>query len=149
MAERLHELFDLIGPLASRANASPVCWIGGDDDGGDYCWSCCRALVKHHNRKVRGRDNKWSVDGGWPDRRESDGNRACSSCGTLLQYWLTRYGVEEELYHFENNPINAQLSPVMAYEIEAVLLAAEGTEAETRAIAVAEKCLPFLPQEAK
>lgn len=142
----IHALFDKLSQIADEANAEPVCWILGDNFGADYCYSCCRALVKHHNRKVRGHGNKWLVDGGWDERRERDGPAICTSCGKILQYWLTRHGLANEMDHFAT-ALNTIISPHIAYELEAVLLAAEGTDDESPAVRIVEqymaKCRPL------
>lgn len=43
------------------------------------------------------------IDGGDWYSAENDGAAYCSTCGTLLHYWLTDYGIDEELADFEES----------------------------------------------
>ncbi|WP_029002804.1 hypothetical protein [Azorhizobium doebereinerae] len=90
---------------AIAAPTKPLHWVGGADDGRDWCRDCARAVVRHLRRHDRKNRDDYVLDGGW--RREQDSMPTCSGCGAHLSADLTRYGAEEEAaYYLENGLSN-------------------------------------------
>lgn len=118
---------------------APACWFETDDgdwDMNDYCEECCRKeMAKHPGAHMSG-------DGGcWP---ESDSCRHCETCGKLLGYTLTNYGVRAEIEHFTMHPPEAPLSKEEAFHIARMLAgAADGDET---AISIARSAVALIPQ---
>lgn len=126
-----------IAPLANLFDAPPVHWIGGGDEGFDYCFECAEVEVMKLKAKMP--DGDFDVDGGWDACREADGSTICHGCSRILGYSLTHYGFLSEVEHFVGTEIETPLLPSSAYEIDAMLSAAEydsHAEAITEAIAV-------------
>lgn len=148
---RIDALLDMFGPVARKADPWPLHWIGnGGDEGSDYCRPCAKAVAKHlrRARKVPEAD----VDGGWDDRREAEGPSFCRGCCRLLGYSLNRHGLAEEIGYWLDDAELEPVSPVHAYQIEAVLDAARdiGTEQDIAdAIAIGERMAPLLPANSK
>jgi len=78
-----------------------VHWVGGGDASDSYCRECC--LQEVEELKAAGEDVY--IDGGWGSS-ESDGGETCEKCGKILNYSLTKYGIESELNHFEEHGIS-------------------------------------------
>jgi len=88
-------------------------WLGGEhvDQGPSYCRPCAEAKVAAGEAE--------SVDGGW--QQDNDGCCHCETCGCLLHYTLTDYGIEEELRHFNSQPAPCDVTPEVAYHLARVL----------------------------
>jgi hypothetical protein len=148
-AARLADLIRLFGPLARSAGARPICWIAGaNDPGEDYCETCARWRVRRLRRDGSYPDAE--VDGGWDPARDTEGPAFCHGCSRLLGYSLKPIGVAEELDRWRDHTWDAAVTPVDAYQIEAVLTAAEAYGGEQawmipEAIAVGERAAPHLP----
>lgn len=143
----LDALLDLFGPVADQADPWPLHWIGnGGDQGDNYCRPCCKALAKHLRRT--GKMPEADVDGGWDHRREADGPCYCHGCNRLLGYSLTRCGLDDEIGHWREDDGEDLLTPVQAYEIEAILRAAQeigDAQDIADAIAIGMRLAPLLP----
>lgn len=131
---------DAVRVLDAYADMSPKnpCWLDGDDAnaGLSYCRDCAEKAVAAGDGD--------SVDGGW-DWQKSDGCVHCETCGALLGYVLTEYGVEEELDHFsQDKSITTPLSKDVAFHVARVL---EAAPEDSRAIAVASKAVEIIKQQ--
>lgn len=104
-----YELLSLCESLLSKRESSPpyVHWVinkDGYDEEGDFCPECVIGEL------VRVVTEQGRVDEDDDDTRtiyeypatEDDGCRHCETCGALLDYTLTNYGVENELDHFSD-----------------------------------------------
>lgn len=79
-----------------------------DDESDVYCYDCIQVLkpgAKMGEDYIGGLGND-----------EEDSPLHCERCGALLGYVLTDYGVDEELYHFIENPPNIN-DPDECYEL--------------------------------
>jgi hypothetical protein len=114
-----------LAPLAVTFDAPPVHWIGGGDEGLDYCFECAEVEVANLKAKNPSKADGYSIDGGWDSKRESDGSAICYRCNRILGYSLTHHGFLSEVDHFVGSEIEVPLSPGSAYEIDAMLSAAE------------------------
>jgi hypothetical protein len=95
-------LRDALGPLADKVRREDLYWIHGVDDPGCWCNKCASKEVKR--LIAAGADpDEVCVDGGWGG--DEDGNESCQGCGVDLECFLTEYGVEEEVEHFAQYPI--------------------------------------------
>ncbi len=112
-----------VAPIARDFDAPPVHWISGADEGFDYCFECAEIEVE----KLKAKDDtgEYCIDGGWDGCREADGSTTCNRCHRILGYSLTRYGLLAEVGHFIETIIECPLQPCSAYEIDAILDAAE------------------------
>ena len=104
--ERLNE-------IARSADVPYPHWLGGDeaDQGLSYCYECAEKAVSAGDGEY--------VDGGW--QQDSDGCCHCETCGRLLDYTLTDYGVTEELSHFRAARLRGELHPEAAYHLARIL----------------------------
>lgn len=113
------ESHDLFCALEDFADLDPPYqrWLAGDhaDAGPSYCQECAEKAVAAGDGEF--------VDGGWPGD-QSDTCEHCESCGCLLHYCLTDYGVESELAHFAEFPPKAPISRELAYHAARVIEAA-------------------------
>jgi len=57
------------------------------------------------------------------DCADEDESVACAECCKTLRYSLSKYGVEEELAHFEDNPLEGELTAEDAYAISKIITA--------------------------
>ncbi len=112
-------------PLARKFDAPPMHWVGGGDEGFDYCFKCAEVEVARLQAKHPDKADDYCVDGGWDGKRESDCSSACKGCRCTLGYSLTHHGFLEEVYHFADSIIGPVVDPGTAYELEAVMDAAE------------------------
>lgn len=124
---------DLISRLEDFANLEPPYqrWLGGDnaDAGPSYCKPCAEKAVAAGKGEF--------VDGGFPGA-EDDTCQHCETCGCLLHYSLTDYGVASELEHFSEHPPEAPVGKEEAYHIVRVLVAAPDN---SEAVQLAERTL--------
>ena len=107
---------EIIQALDSFASDPPYPrWLGGDaaDQGPSYCLECASKKVDS------GEGGAEFVDGGWS--QESDGCCHCESCGLLLDYTLTDYGVGAELEHYLQHPPRAPISNDEAYHLSRLI----------------------------
>ena len=74
-------------------------WFNGDDICGDYCQNCGQKAVEEANKALEPNAEKYILEG--YERVTSDSNATCITCGVHLEYWLTEWGIESELDHFE------------------------------------------------
>ena len=101
--------------LSKLANAQSAYWL--EDDAGewigsvDYCKSCA-------TEEKAGRADLHVC--GPMQFEEADSCRHCGTCGALLDYRLTQYGLREEAGHFLENGVRYPLTPVEAYHLQAV-----------------------------
>lgn len=104
---------DLAWGYARRAKASPAYWIGGADDGCEYCGDCIDPAVDAAKARARpagspepgeddDEDDAIFCDGGWDDRRTSDTMCSCEACGKILGYALTDEGLAMEVRELED-----------------------------------------------
>lgn len=109
-------------------------WLCGDGyTGSSYCGPCAKAELakqKSINRNaVKRKASKrvgFFVDGGWGSHEE-DGCCHCETCGCLLAYVLTDYGVESELDHYSDTPF-PPVSETEAYHIARIVWGAPTDE---------------------
>lgn len=146
MTDRLQQLLTLFRPHARAADPWPIHWMGGGDAGPDYCLPCCEQAVAE--ACASGEYPDAIVDGGWDDCREQEGPAYCEGCGRLLGYWLNRYGLDDEIAHWEQDGDPGPLTPDQAYEVEAILDAAlnfgDAGQIDA-AIAIGEQMVRLLP----
>lgn len=90
-----------------RREASPPYrhWLldkNGDDMVGDFCYACAKLELDRILAidPLSDEDDERRVIHEYPET-EDDGCRHCDTCGELLAYTLTNYGVTEELGNFE------------------------------------------------
>ncbi len=109
------------------AEPPPVSWVSGVDAeaGIYYCPDCAKKAADSYKNA----DFESGMGG-----EESDGCAHCDTCGCLLSYSLTDYGVMEELDHFKENPPIAPLSQEEAYHIARMVAGAGDDNAEAIAI---------------
>lgn len=99
------EFVKMLRPLASKSEPENPYWV--DDVDGVFCRECVRKFPKD------------SVDGGFFG--EEDHPIYCETCGKLLDFTLTDYGVAEELAEFERS--GSITTPDDAYVMHRVLSA--------------------------
>lgn len=101
------------------------CWLGGDraDPGPDYCRECATERVKAGFGEF--------VDGGY-DAAEAEHCCHCEGCGKLLDYFLTDYGVRDEMQHFHGRRLRSPLDREEAFHIARILEAAPNDKAVLR-----------------
>lgn len=118
----------IVCDLARQANAQSAYWL--EDDAGewidsvDYCKACA-------TKQKADRDDVHVC--GPMQFEEADSCRHCETCGTLLDYRLTQFGVREESRHFIDNGVRYPLTPVEAYHLQAVEDALEAYGLDWRA----------------
>jgi hypothetical protein len=103
-----------------------VHWVHGGDEAADWCYDCCKAMVRHLRKKDKKNRKEYCVDGGWSGG-ESDNTPFCAGCGKMLAYSLTKYGMDSEFDHFLNHDFfccDGSIDPYTAYELSAVIGAA-------------------------
>lgn len=81
-----------------------------EDEGPTYCEDCIKVIMP---------DAEWIEDYAGGYCGESDSPEICERCGKLMQYTLTDYGVEQELYHFEDGKLDWD-RPEDCYELARV-----------------------------
>ena len=134
--QRILAARDALVPLANKAELEPVYWIGGSDEGIDWCRECAEAKIKALRAANPGEE--YYLDGGCDLYHCSDGVASCDSCGKALGYSLTEYGVGAEAGHFLENGIldsHGILHERVVFEIVAMLEGAEYTKDEELAAA--------------
>jgi hypothetical protein len=119
---RLAALLALFGPEARKADPWPIHWMSGGDAGPDYCLPCCEKAVE--DARTSGEHPDAEVDGGWDDKRESDGPSSCEGCGRLLGYALNNCGISDEIYHWSSVDNTATITPDDAYHLEELIFSA-------------------------
>lgn len=75
----------------------PEYWVHGWDESLSFCLECCEKQVAELLQGEPGAE--YCIYGGWGG--ECDSTPFCDSCQKMLQGYLTKYGAEEELSHFE------------------------------------------------
>lgn len=105
--------------------ASAPYWLEGgtSEPSYDYCRQCADQASKSHDAERCG---------GWSS--EADSCKHCTTCGVVLEYSLTDYGVGTEIQHFRSVRFKKPLSKVDAYHV-ARLIGAAPDDASARAIA--------------
>lgn len=113
LAEALRKMVE---PLAAQAETGRMHWIARHecDEEETFCYECgekrrqellCICIFLRllgHPIDPNAWDNLEELDGGW-GAFESDGCRHCETCGKILDYCLTAWGVGAEIDHFEEN----------------------------------------------
>lgn len=100
---RVEELKDFITVHAARAQVELDChWVGGRDDGAEYCYDCCEEEVRKLRRENPEEAADIEIDGG--PSTDHDSQPFCNTCGAKLTGSLTEHGVGAELAHFLENP---------------------------------------------
>ena len=81
-----------------------------------FCKSCGSLLVQLLKAAGAGRDGEGPglYPAGWP---EEDGCLHCKICGSVLEYWLTDFGVQAEKEHFADDEPSFPLSREEAYHL--------------------------------
>lgn len=130
--EEAQRLLAKLEPYA--AEPEPPCWLIGTDEGSSYCRACAEAAL------AAGRGT--AIDGGYDPPPEADGCEVCETCGALLGYTLTDWGVETETAHFTEQPPAAPLSPGEAYEVCRILWGAPDNEEVLRIGRAAVAAMP-------
>lgn len=93
-------LGELLSTKAKSAKIYPPHWVVGYDESVSFCRRCGEKKVRELQRgKAKTERGDIFLDGGWS--QEADSVQVCETCGRLLDYTLTDYGVESELEHFE------------------------------------------------
>lgn len=85
------------GLLDKRESEPGMAYFRIEYDGEDFCYEC---ITKQYSPEDR--NETWEGGGIF----ESDGTVHCETCGQLLQYTLTDYGVTAELVHFTEYPFD-------------------------------------------
>lgn len=92
---------DIAWRYAERSKASAAYWVGGADNGCEYCEDCIDAAVDAAKAAAEPSAEEDGdaifCDGGWDDRRTSDGPCFCETCDRILGYALTSEGLAEEV----------------------------------------------------
>jgi len=70
--------------------------LDGYSEGDSFCEACIKTIMP---------DAKYGDNYTGGSAYESDGSCVCDKCSELLQYTLTDYGVNSELEHFLENPL--------------------------------------------
>lgn len=65
---------------------------------------------------------------------ESDHTEACYTCGVTLDYWLTDYGIEEEIDHWSRSEMSGDLSEI-AYNLDRLFECKDEDRDAVRALA--------------
>lgn len=134
-------------------NPEPQHWLESDA-GPSYCWSC--AIKAREEEFGLGplldpTKSSWlhteledaffhGIDGGEWCSAECDGPEQCYTCGKTLHYWLTDYGIDEELAGFEDSEFSADLYEI-AYSLDRLFELVEEDERRPRVRALAERFL--------
>lgn len=125
--------------LHIRATDPPyVHWVldkDADDMEGDFCPDCVAiefARVKAEQGDVEDDETRTIYE--YPES-ESDGCRHCETCGALLRYTLTDYGMQEELAVFEEAGFDWN-NPDDCYHVEAVCDAVYTDEQRRRLVKI-------------
>lgn len=141
--------------MAGSVNENPESqyWLMSDA-GPSYCWDCAvkaRAeeiglgplldpekpsylRTEYEEEYFRG------IDGGTWYSAQSDGASHCFTCGKMLHYWLTDYGIDEELIAFEENEFGESLYEI-AYGIDRLFELVDDDPRRSRVRALAENFL--------
>lgn len=146
MNQEIAAILTKLRPVAAVASAKSQHWIGGSDDEGlNYCRDCAEARIAQ--LKVAKPAGDFFIDGGWA-AYESDTCVHCHTCGSLLQYSLTEFGVSSEIDHFTKHMRRKGGLPAEeAYHIVAALEQAERMEDQkiiSRAIRVGKRAIALL-----
>lgn len=146
----LQQLLEKLRPVSYRAAVLSQHWIGGsDNEGSNYCEKCGLEKIAGLYAEWAHTDKEFFLDGGW-EAHEADSCVHCEVCHALLEYTLTKYGVDSELDHYSRHmPRKGVLSQEEAYHIVAALeqlewcddrkRVARGVRIGTRALALAQK----------
>ncbi len=99
----------------AKLSPPPPCWLAGDhaDPGFNYCHGCAEKAVAAGKGET--------VDGGYAGQYLSaDTCCHCENCGCLLDYELSKCGVEQEMDHFRETSLQT-LTPEDAFHIARIL----------------------------
>lgn len=120
MNREISDLLTALRPIAAQASTKSQHWIGGsDNEAENYCRDCAEAKIAQ--LRVAKPDGEFFIDGGW-EAHEADHCVHCATCGVLLDYSLTDYGVSTELDHYTRHmKRKGPLPPEDAYHIVAAL----------------------------
>lgn len=66
---------------------------------------------------------------------ESDVTESCYSCGITLDYWLTDYGIKEEIAHWADAEMSGDASEI-AYNIDRLFECDDDDRGEVRALSI-------------
>jgi hypothetical protein len=89
----LHAWLSAVSDELSNRETKTPCFYWHEDDDDEYCRECFDKQYPDLG------DSDW---GGGHSSVVEDGCVHCAVCGRLLTYYLTDYGAEEELEHFES-----------------------------------------------
>jgi hypothetical protein len=97
----------IIGRTTGATEALPCHWINCEEDdwthdaGTNFCRECAESVIEEYREDRPDLDEDGvRLDGGWAT--EHDSTPFCEICGDKLDGFLTDYGVERELEHFED-----------------------------------------------
>lgn len=105
MTERLsatERLGEIIYPIAQQFETQPEYWIHGSDEGPSFCYDCAQQKIGELLKENP--DDDICLGGGFIN--ESDSSAFCDTCNAPLENSLTDYGVDCELGHFEETPLD-------------------------------------------
>lgn len=139
----MSEHYDLMRRLDdfARIDPAPGYWIetenGDAYDCKDYCRECAeKKMAERLGMRLCGDGGSW---------RERDSCRHCATCGVVLGYMLTNYGVRAEIEHFARHPPTAPLHRDDAFHIARVV----GSGClNPDALALARRAVAILPSSA-
>ena len=142
----MSEAFDMAGMLESYAgfDPDPPYWFYGSriDYEGFYCWTCAEIAVFCGLAE--------GVDGGWSGQSESDTCMHCVGCDDPLYYWLSEYGVEYELGHFQRYTSIRPLSRETAFHIARLVESAKDLDVALHsALRLGRRATWAIPREAR
>jgi hypothetical protein len=137
----------VLEPIAAEADAKPLHWVCGGDEGLNYCDVC--AEKKAAQLKAENPEGNYDVGGGWGGNEE-DGCAHCETCGTLLGYSLTDYGRDSELDHYARHmKRKGGMPPDEAYHLVTMLYGFMGSSDRrqvARAAKVADRAIKLSQQ---
>ena len=136
-------------------NPEPQYWLMSDA-GPSYCWECALKartdevglgpLLDPHKPSYLRTEYEdvylRGIDGGEWYSAENDGSCYCYTCGKLLHYWLTDYGIDEELAGFESSEFGEGLYEI-AYGLDRLFELVDDDPRRKRVQALAEKFLKY------
>lgn len=142
--------FDLRTAVCGAApylDPPPLHWLESDASA-SYCRECViQARGKEFDLGRPLADPDWFNRSEWEDAffdgirghpyrcaGESDIPESCHTCGVTLDYWLTDYGISEEIDHWSNSEMSGDLSEV-AYNIDRLFECKDEDRDAVRAIA--------------
>lgn len=140
-------LLERIRPLTPKLRLPYPRWIVTPDGdlGSEWCGDCGYYKVRNLRRHDRKRRGDYILDGGW--RTEEESFKFCAACGVRLNVCLLKYGVLEEVAHYEEWGFSTNAGED-AYEISEMLSAVEyradnddEADLRQRVVAVAERFL--------